>query len=313
MQTQDGAIVSKLLTDVSNGYFPTGFIADQILPKKYVPQTTGKIGKYNNNHLRLVTTIHTGKGPYRQLEAVQVSSDSYEIDDHGLHDIITKKDMVNFEDPFDAEVDSALALKLALMIGKEYALAAALQSTSIITQTSTLTGTQRYNNIEHADSQPIQDSITAHNAIRDATGMRANVVIMNGKVYDYMSRHKQLLGALGYTRTPEGGLPTDALARVLNVEKVLVGEAMYNNAKEGQADNLTNIWGNDLVYARIGAPSLRQKVLGFEMRLIGQQPYEVATYTPTMPLKSKGIIVADGYDQLLLNTTCAYLFKTVIS
>lgn len=312
MQTQNGAIVSKLLTGVSNGYVPEGFIAEEVLPAKYVPQSTGKIGKYANNHLRLVNTLHVGKGPYRQLEAVQVSSDSYDIEDHGVFDIITKKDMVNFEDPFDAEVDTALALRLALQIGKEYALSAALRNSSIITNGVTLSGNSRYSQIAHADSQPIQDSVAAHAAIRNATGMRANVVMMSGQVFDYVSRHQQILAALGYTKLPEGGLSKDSLARVLNVERVLVGEAMYNASKEGQADDLQTIWGSDMVYARVGAPALRQKVLGYEMRLNGDTPYETATFMPAMPRKSKGVVVTDGYDQLLLNTDCAYLIKTAI-
>ncbi len=311
MRTQSGAIVNKLLTNVSNGYFPGSemYLAETILPSISVPQTTGLVGNYSNNHLRIVNTVHEGKGPYRQLESITVGSNMYNIEDHGLHDIITPKQLANFEAPFDAEQDTTLALTLAHYNAKEFGLATALQDPAVITQGKTLTGNARYSQISHDDSNPIEDNIEAHNAIRDATGMRANVAIMGGKTFDYMSRHHRLLDALGFTSLPEGGLSREALARVLNVERVLVGEAMYNASKQGQADDLRSHWGTDVVYARIGAPALRQKVLGFEFRLNGTSPRQTFRFTPNMPVNSRGIIVTDNYDQMILNAGAAYLIQ----
>jgi len=313
MQTQSGAIVSKLLTTASNGYFPTGFIAEKILPAVYVPQTTGLIGKYSNNHLRIVNTVHTGKGVYRRLEAVTVSSDTYSIEDHGLEDIITENDMRNFESPYDAEVDSTISLSLAHMISKEYALASTLQNPSIITQGVTLSGTAQYNNLDHADSDPLGDKIAADNAIEAAVGGPSNTAIMSMRTFRYLSRHKQILGALGFTATPPMGLSVAQLATVLQVDQVLVSDASYNSAKEGQADVLANIWGKDVIYARIFAPALRQKTLGYEMRKSGTSPRQVYTYMPTMPVNSRGVIVTDNYDQLILNAECAYLIQDAVA
>lgn len=313
MQTQQGAIVSKLLTNVSNGYFPTGFICEEILPAYPVAQTTGKVGKYSNNHLRIVNTLHTGKGPYRQLESITVSSDNYEIEDHGLHDIITDNDMRNFETPFDAEQDSTLALTLAHFIAKEYGLASVLQNASIITQGTTLSGNAQYSELGHDDSDPIGDKIVADNAIEAATGGPSNTAIMSMKTFRYLARHKKIIGALGFTATPPMGLSKEQVAQVLQVDRVLVSDAMYNAAKEGQADNLTPIWGKHIIYARIFKPELRQKTLGFEFRKSGTSPREVYKYTPTMPVKSRGVIVTDNYDQMILNAGCAYLIQSAIA
>ncbi len=313
MQTQSGAIVNKLLTGASNGYFPTGFIAEQILPAVYVPQTTGLIGKYSNNHLRIVNTTHEGKGSYRQLEAVTVSSDSFNIEDHGIYDIITKKQMANFEKPFDAETDTALALTLAHFISKEYALASTLQNPSIITQGTTLSGNAQYNNLDHADSDPLGDKIAADNAIEAAVGGPSNTAIMSMKTFRYLSRHEKILKALGFTNYPTMGVSMAQLATILQVDRVLVSDAMYCSSVEGQTEVLSPIWGKDIIYARIFAPALRQKTLGYEMRLTGTMPRSVSTYNPPMPVGSKGVIVTDNYDQLILNAGCAYLIQDAIA
>lgn len=315
MRTQDGAIVSKLLTGLSNGYFPLmdDFIAEKILPAVKVAQTTGLIGSYSNNHLRIVNTVHTGKGDYQQLESITTSSDTYSIEDHGLHDVITRKTLANFEKPFDAEVDTMLALILAHMNAKDFGLATALHDTAIITQNTTLTGFNQYNNLDHADSTPLVDKIVADNAVRDATGRKPNTLIASERTIDYLRFHDSLMNNLGFKYNRTGGMSTKELAQALNIDKILVGKAMYNASKEGQSDDLTNIWGNHMVYAYIAKPALRQKTLGFEFRLAGTSPREVSRFTPTMPTKSKGVIVTDNYDQNLLNVECAYLIKDAVA
>lgn len=313
MQTQSGAVVNKLLTNVSNGYFPTGFIAEKILPALYVPQTTGLIGKYSNNHLRIVATAHTGKGPYRQLEPITISSDTYNIADHGLQDIITENDQRNFELPYDAKMDSTLGLVMAHLISKEYALASVLGDTAVITQNVTLSGNDQYSVINHADSNPLEDKIVADNAIEAAVGGPSNTAIMSMKVFRALARNKNILGALGYTNYPPMGVNPQQLATILQVDNVLVSDASYNSAKEGQADSFSLIWGNNLIYARIFPPALRQKTLGYEMRKYGTKPREVREFDPIMPVKSLGVIVTDNYEQLILNATCAYLVKNAVA
>ncbi len=315
MRTQDGAVVNKLLTNISNGYFPgvEDFIAEQILPAVQVAQTTGLVGKYSNNHLRIVNTVHKGKGDYQMLESITTTSDTYNIENHGIHDIVTEDDIRNFEKPFDAEIDTTMALVQAQLLAKENGLATTLRSTSIITQNTTLSGNAQYNNIHHADSHPIENKLVASAAIRDATGKKPNTLIASEEVIDYLSVHDELMDNLGFKFNRKGGMTHQELAMALGVKQILVGKAMYNSSKEGQADSLTSIWGNDLIYAYIAKPELRQKTLGFEFRKSRTSPREVARYTPNMPLRSKGIIVADNYDQNLLNVECAYLIKDAIA
>lgn len=313
MSTQDSAIVSKLLTNVSNGYFPEGFIAEQILPPVFVKQTTGLVGKYSNNHLRIVTTRHAGKGDYNMYSPITVDSDTYSIENHGLYDIITDVDMRNFEKPFDAEVDSTEALTLAHKLSKEYALASVLRNASTITQNTTLTGNNQYDNLSHADSTPLSDKIVAFAAVRDATGMKPNTLIASEEVIDNLLVHESLMDSLGFKYNRTGGMKLDELARSLGVKQILVGSAMYNSAAEGQTDSLTSIWGNDLLYAYIAPPRLRQKTLGFEFRLTGTKARQTYRYKPTMPVDSKGVIVTDNYDLNLLNVECAYLIVDAIA
>jgi hypothetical protein len=312
MTTQTRAIVDKLLTGVSNQLIPVGFIAEMILPILRVKQRTGKIGKYGNNHLRIINSLHSGKGGYRVGEAVVRSSDSYAIQNHALKEFVTQEDKDNVELPFDAEKDTVINLTVPLQLEKEFGLASVLGNTSIITNNTTLSGTSQFS--DYDDSDPLTVTKTARLAVRNACGVAPNKVAMDYNVAETLRNHPQLLDKLGYKYNRSGGLTDDELARVLSVKKVLISEAMYNSAKEGQTDVLSPVWGKHLIY--ITAPDsaqVRQKSLGYDLGLTGRKPRQVHKSMVDEPVGSTKIMVLDDYEQLLTDVTCAYLIKNSIA
>lgn len=314
--TQTRAIVDKLLTNVSNGIFQddTAFIAEKILPSVGVKQRSGKYGNYGNDHLRIVNTAHVGKGGYLEVDPITRSSDTYYVEEHALKTTITAEDFDNVEQPYDERNDRTVGLTSLLRLAKEKALADTLTNGSIITQGATLSGNAQYSNLDHADSDPLGDGLTAKNTIRDACGMKPNAVAMSDATADALRVHSQLLDKLGYKYERPGGLTDAELARALDVEMVLVGNAVYNSAKLGQSDSLTKVWGKDMVYFVTASQAKKyQKILGVEIRLNNKAPRQVYRYNPQEPIGSEVLIVQDHYDQLLLNVECAYLLQDVIA
>lgn len=311
--SQNVAITDKFLSGASNMLVPTGFIAESILPAVSVKETTGKVANYGNGHLRIENTVHTGEGPYARVDSITRGSDAYDIEDHGLQGTITDNDFRNVEDPYDARLDETLALTTHLALGKEKALADALQDPAIITQGATLTGNAQYNNRTHADSDPIGDMQTARDTVLDSTGTLINTAIMSTKVYNALRFHETLISSLGFTDQRPGALSRQELAQALELDNIFVGNAIYNSAKQGQTAVLANVWAKDLIYATIGLPALRQKVLGWEIRKSGTTPRQVVRQKNFTPVGSEEVAVTDNYDQLLLNATCAYLVQDVIA
>lgn len=315
MGVKDGAVQDPLLTKHSNGLFNDAawFISEAILPATPVGTTTGKIGKYTGGHLRIVNTAHTGKGGYLEVETLVYQSDTYDINDHGLKEFVTDNQKRNALRPFNALEDSMINLTSLQFLAKEKALADVLLDPAVITNGATLAGNAQYDNLDHADSNPIEDRITAFGTIEDAIGVSPNAAVMNLKVARNLRYHTRLIDSLGFTNKRPNGLTMTELAEALEVDKVLIGRAKYNTAKEGQTDAFTDVWGNDLVYARIEDFSgLRQKILGVEVRKDKTKPRQVFRKQMDEPVGSTKIIVIDNYDQLFLNTDCAYLIQDAI-
>lgn len=306
------ALVDKLLTNVSNAYVPSGFISEMILPKLTVKQSSGKIGKMGNQHLRIVSDIMGGKGEAKRIEIRQYDSTSYFVEPHGLSEVITPEEYANVEEPFDVEKDVTMQLSTLLFLGKEKGLADTLRDTAIITQNVTLSGTDQWN--DYTNSDPIDDIRTGRTTIRNASGATPDTLIMDYNVADVLRYHPKILRNLGYADNRAGQLTDQELAKALNVKRFLVADVMFNSSAPGQADSLASVWGKDVILAVCPeSASKMQKSLGYMVQLAGEGPRKVYKSDVHNPPESKLIVVKDSYDMVLVDVKCAYLIKTAIA
>lgn len=310
--TQNRAQIDQLLTNVSQKIVPYGYLSEQILPLLNVAQYSGKIGKYGNDHLRILNTVAGGKNGYAMVDVDVRSSDTYYIETHALKTMVTDEDYRNVIKPFDAERDAIAKLVNHLWLGKEKSLADSLTNTSIITQNVTLSGTNQYN--DYTNSDPIGDFTTAIETVADNIGYQPNTAIMSRKVFRTLKYHPAILDSLGFKDNRPGGLSVEELAKAIDVDRVLVGAAIFNDAVEGQTDDIKPVWGKDIVFCHTPlSASLDQKSLGYRVQLAGQSPRQVFKTAVDEPVGANKLICLDKYDQILTDVSCAYLIKAAIA
>lgn len=311
--SQNTAIVSKLLTGVSNGLFPgaEAYLCERTFPTLDVMQTSGIIGKYGAAHLRIEQDFSGGRSAARRVEPVVRSSTAYLLEKHSLEGMVVEEDYANVEDPFDAEQDETIAVSSLILTNKEYSLASALVDTSVMTQNTTLSGSSQWDNI---NSSPLTDNKTALAAIKSGSGMVANVGICSWEVANVLRYQPEILDQLGFKQNRPGGLSYDEIAMALGLKKLLVSSASYNSAKEGQTDSLAPIWGKHFIWAYLPeSAATRQKSLGYYVRKKGVGSRRVSTYMPGNPANAKCILVDDFYDYVLTDVLCGYVAKSVIA
>lgn len=312
MSTQLRAQYDKPLTKVASGYFPKKYISELILPVVYSAETTGKLGKYGTSHLRIVNTVKGGKGRYRQVDSLVRSDVGYEIEGHGLLDMVTKEDYRNVQDPFKAEEDMVKAIQTILYLEKEKGLADQLGNTAVLTQNVTLSGTDQFNN--YLDSDPIGKFQTARLAIYDGCGEEPNKVVMGKAVWEYLRYHPAILSALGFKDNRPGGLKEAELASAMGVDEVLIGTAKYESAKEGVSSSLASVWGKNIIFmVSPSKPEVGQVSLGYTVRYEGEEPRKVYKQAAFNPPGATDVLVEDNYDQLFSNVNAAYLIKNAVA
>lgn len=310
---QTRAQVDKLLTNVSNGLFPTGYIAEQVLPMLGVKQKTGLIGAYGTSHLRVIDDLIGGRAEAQRVDPITRQVDNtYVVGSHALEGVVTQDDYDNVEEPFDAEADETNGLTSLILTNKERALSSALFNTSTITQNSVLSGTDQFS--DYANSSPTKYFKDAHNAVLDGCGMPANAAVMSQKVFNTLIYHPEILAKLGFAMNRAGTLTQDELAKAMNVQKLFIGNVPYESAKEGQSSSLAQAWGNSiLMFVRPEAAAKRQVSLGYYVRMNSRKQRAVYKYNLDNPPGSTGIIVQDDYVFELTNVNAAYLIGSAIA
>jgi hypothetical protein len=309
--SQTNAIVDNILTDLSNKINPIGYISEMILPTVEVKQTTGLLGAYGSSHIRLVSSIVNGKSNFNNVDTRSYSTQQYNIELHGLSDLVTEQDRANVERPFDAEIDTTDELTGLLWTDKEKQLADALGSTSVLTNNTTLSGTDQYN--DYAASDPLGDFATARSAVYSNVGIAPDLAIMDWATAEQLRYHPQLLDSLGFKEQRPGGLTTPEFTRALNVQRVLIGSAVYNSAAEGQADSIEAIWGKNVVFAVAPTESKKRQVsLGYRFQQFGTPRKVTKMQSNERPGATK-IFVEDSYQQLISNADAAYLIKDAVA
>lgn len=306
------AQIDKFLTMASKGYQPQGFIADQVLPEVNVKQKSGKLAGYGNNHLRIVNTAIAGRGVAPRFESITRTSDSYFVESHGLEGMVTADDYRNVEEPYDAEKDETMGLVTVLKLSREKGLADALGNTAILSRNTTLAGQSQFN--DYMNSDPLAKIKAAQESVYDGCGVAPDTAIMSWKVMNTLSYHPGILEALGFTMNRAGTLKEAEVASAMKVERILVGAPKYNASVLGQADNLADVWGKNIVMAVLPKTAQKwQTSLGYTVRLIGESAYATSKWDHQNPRGATGILVTDHYDDLLSNANAAYLIKNAIA
>lgn len=308
------AIIDKLLTGASSGYIPSGYVSEAAFANIPVAQLSGKLGKYSDSHLRLENTLMAGEAMAKRVKAISRTNASYLVERHGLEGVVTDDDYRNVEKPFDAERDEAIGLSTLLWIDKEKELADMLGTAAnySVGNKVQLSGTSQYS--DYTNSNPIANFKDARNGVRTDAGFFPDLVIMNAATANTLAYHPGILTALGFTQNRAGQLSQMELAKAMGVERLLISEAQYNSAKEGQTSSRADILGKHIVFAKAPMkPAMYQVSMGYYITLAGEMPRQVYKYAINNPPGATGIIVQDSYDFMIVNYDFGYLIEDAIA
>lgn len=123
-----------------------------------------------------------------------------------------------------------------------------------------------------AASTPIEDIRSGKATIAEATGYEPNKLVLGRKVFDKLLDHPEIIDRIKYGQTAGSAAMagTDTLARLFNVDEVLVMNAVENTSKEGQSAAHSFIGGGHaLLTYSTPAPGLMTPTAGYTFSWTG--------------------------------------------
>lgn len=299
--TTSDVYVDPALSQVSIKYTNDTFIADVVCPMIKVAKMTGKYFVYDKSNLRIDRTQRALGSPANEVDFGVDPTGTYICSDHALKEFTPDQIQDQADAALNPLVDSVENITEKLLLDREQNAANLLTSTSNLTQNVTLAGTAQWS--DYTNSDPIGDVRTARTTIHQNTFKKPNTLILGKQVYDILIEHPAIIERIKYSQL--GVVTPELLARVFQVEKILVGEAGSNTAKEGQTDALSYVWGKNAVVAYI-APQIRLKMLTLAATFV----YGVRTAKRWRDEDREGTYVRignDNYVQQIIAAAAGYL------
>lgn len=305
--------VDQALTNLSQAWEnkDADFIARKIFPVLTVDKKTGKYWAYSKDSIRVPSsTARTGRSKTQEATFGKSLEDFGPLTEHALKDFITKDEYDMSDQPLNIESDTVNFLNQQMMISDEKDLATLLSNTSIITNSTTLSGTSQWS--DYGNSTPFEDIKTRIIAQRAASIKAPNTLFMSWEVWIVLVDHPDLLDRIKWSQM---GVVTEAdmvkLFAPYGIEQIFVGKVMENTAEEGQTDALGSVWGKHFWTAYITkTPGLREVNGGYTLTLKnGKYVDKKEEWDP------KGTYVRnnDYFDQMLFAPECFSVIKNAVA
>lgn len=223
------------------GVANTDLIGDQVLRRVPVPGRTFRYFKRTTSELFTVPNTRVDrKSKPNQVEFTGTETDGSVLD-YGLGDALPNSDIVEAatmgQDLVNQTVESLTHL---IKLDREVRVAAQVFNTSNYSAANqvTLSGTDQW---DDTSSDPIGQIMAG----LDAPLMRPNVMVIGQAAYSKLVQHPKIVKAVLGNSGDSGIATRQQIARLFELQEVLVGQGFLNSAKKGQTASYGRVWGGN--------------------------------------------------------------------
>lgn len=317
--------VNQPLTNLSIAYAQdeSEFVAGQIFPTVPVAKQSDVYYEYpvgtfmkNNMQERAPGTESAGDG-------WTVSNNPYNCRVFALHKDIADQIRANADSVFNLDADATRFLTSQALLNREVTFAANFMTsgawgTTITGVASAPSGGQvlQWND---ANSNPIENIRAGKLAIKQTTGKRANTLALSEPVWNVLVDHPDFLERVKGAASPSSPaiVLRQALASILEIDRVLVMGAVLNSANENQAASINFVAGKKaLLLHTASAPSLLTPSAGYTFAwngyLGGSSPVAIKRFRMEH-LESDRVEIAAAYDMKKTGTALGFFWDSIIA
>ena len=299
--------IDSVLTEFSKGYSNNALIGTRLMPRMEVVGRTGFYFVYDKGKFRIEDSRRSGMSRANRIEFGLATAAYGPLVERSLEEGITKEVMDTYPAKADARQDATETVTENLALGLEKEIADMLTNSSIITQSVTLSGTDQWS--DFANSDPFTDVQTGIDTIKANAMVTPNKLTLGYQAWAKLRHHPDLLGRLSVNTIRV--LTPQLLGDILGFEEVLIGEALYNTADEGQTATMSYVWGKHALIAYVKtSPKLKTITLGLTLQV------KDALYVDRWAepwIKTEFVRANDFYEAKLVAAEAAYLIKNVVA
>ena len=225
-----------------------GYVATQVFPVIDVMSQAGNFGKIPLEQLLQQRDTRRAPGSGYARGNWTFEKAVYAAEEHGAEEPVDDREAAMYAEYFQAEQISTLRAFSSVLRNAEQRVADAVFNATTWNGASLTTGiTHEWD--DATNCVPITDVEAAVQKIYDGSGLWANALIINRKVFRNLRNSAQVIDRIESAGAGDASKPSDItaqmLAQVFDLDYIIVAGTSRNNAKEGQAASPVQIWSGE--------------------------------------------------------------------
>jgi len=315
--------VDAILTNVSVAYMQKAenFIADKVFPIVPVDKQSDKYFVYDKNDwLRDEAQVRTD-GTESVGSGYNISTATYYADVYAIHKDIGDQTRANADAPINVDREAAEFVTQRLLTRREIQFVSDFMTGGVWGNTATgVSGSPSTGQVrqwsDYTDSDPINDIEEAKADILSVTGLSANTLVLGYDVFRQLKNHPDLVDRIKYTSSQT--ITEDMLARMFDIERVLVSKSIKATNAEGAAGTYAFTTGKSALLAHVApAPGLLTPSAGYIMQWTGVSGGLGATIGTSSfrldSLRATRIEAELAFDNKVVAADLGYFWQTVVA
>ena len=297
------------------------FIADKVFPTVGVARSTDIFYEIPRGAMNRQQVQERARGAKPTLGGFDYKKQTYSCDIYALKVGVTDEDEVDFDSIIEWDTEATNFLALQCKLNREISwnnkfFKPGVWGTDLTGVASGATTSAQFIQWNDDASDPIADIKAQKTAMLRKTGFMPNVLTLPYEVYDVLCEHPDLIDRVKYGQTPNGPalLNKQALAQLFDVEEILVGYGIQNNANEGADDD------HNFIMPKGALLTYRPKVVGrrtpsagynFCWKVYSDTGFRMRTHRDQEALTDFHIM-DDAYDQKKVSGDLGVYYANVI-
>ena len=286
-----------------------GFIANRLFPFFPTQAQAAEYPVFKKENLLNVPAIKArAPGAAYERISMEFGQDTYATQDYGIEMPLDDRQLKIYPNLIAAQQAKTITLTRAMMVNKE------IRARQIITTSGlpTSTPTTKW---DQASADIIGDVKTITRAIYENCGMMPNMITMPLAVWNFVSESPQIVERIKYTFG--GSVTKEMVARLFEVDEIVIAMSNNNTANEGATQSISSIWQNDVIFAVSDVNfDLETPSLGRTFGWIGNTPsggeYGMKTYRDDKHSSWIHQIMHDVTEKVQASA-CGYIFTSVLT
>ena len=295
--------INAYLSEVARGYSNNSFIAESLFPVINSDLEKVDIFEFNKEAFQVYDTERAIRANSNVISPKGFKKHTTTLTEHDLAYPIDYREEEEAR-KIKLQVHATNVVTQGLLLKLETQCAALAQDPTKYPATNkiALSGTSQFT---HKDSDPVGVIDDAKDAISRQIGQDPNTLVMGQEVWESLKRNESLKGLIANSTNKIVTL--DLLTEFFEVENIVIGKAIYSNAK----DEFERVWGNNIILAYVPKLNARTEYdPAFAYTIRKKDALQIDEYEKEGN-KVRYIRATDIYTPFLVGAEAGYLISNV--